>query len=43
MYFIEGSNFNIGQKYFSGGLKYFIEGSHFIGGQRYFIWGFKIL
>jgi len=43
MYFIEGSNFNRGQKYFSGGQKYFIEGSNFIGGQKYFSWGSKIL
>ncbi len=42
-HFIEGSNFNRGQKYFSGGQKYFIEGSNFIGGQKYFIWGPKIL
>ena len=44
MYFIEGSNSNRGQKYFSGGQKYssggqkyFIKGSNFIGGQKYFI------
>ena len=44
MYFIEGSNFNRVQKYFSGRQKYssggskiLYRGSHFNRGQKYFI------